>query len=108
MRLINLYGLKILTWTVFIATAISLYLRFHHLKEDFSSDNLLFDIHNIWFLIIVCFLMMVNWSIEAKKWTIVTRFLEPVTFFKALKGVLMGIAVSLIFPNRTENFLAKS
>ena len=45
--------------------------------------------------------------IETKKWTIVTRYLEPVTFFKALKGTLMGIAVLLIFLNRTGEFFGK-
>lgn len=49
-------------------------------------------------------LMLVNWTIEAVKWQLLVRPLEPMRLFKALKAVLAGCSITMITPNRTGEF----
>jgi hypothetical protein len=54
-----------------------------------------------WLVIILAF---VNWGLEAKKWQVLMKHLEPLNYFVALKGVLAGVTLSLNTPNRIGEY----
>ncbi|MDP4265865.1 MAG: lysylphosphatidylglycerol synthase domain-containing protein [Bacteroidota bacterium] len=53
---------------------------------------------------IVLLLMLINWSLETYKWQYLIKKIEKIGFFKALKGVLTGVTVSILTPNRVGEF----
>jgi hypothetical protein len=54
-----------------------------------------------WFVITLVF---VNWGFEAKKWQVLLRTLQPVSFFTAYKSVLSGVTFSINTPNRIGEY----
>ena len=54
-----------------------------------------------WLVIVFAF---VNWGLEAKKWQVLMKHLEPLNYFVALKGVLAGVTLSLNTPNRIGEY----
>ena len=54
-----------------------------------------------WLVIILAF---VNWGLEARKWQVLMKTLQPLNYFVALKGVLSGVALSLNTPNRIGEY----
>ncbi len=101
------YGFRIIAWIIVIATIISLYIRFFKLKQGFDIHNIQYSPSDVWIITVVILLMLLNWSFEAIKWKIATQYLQSISFLTALKGVFMGVSVSLLFPNRTGEFLGK-
>jgi hypothetical protein len=58
-------------------------------------------------LLFVGLLMIVNWSIEACKWMMAVRRIQPVDFFTAFKAVLSGVSFAVSTPNRTGEYLGR-
>ncbi len=109
MKWFNKYGIKIISWTIFILSLWLLYRRFFvlkqgfeftHLKDEFSSAQWLFGV-------LAFVLVFANWGIEAVKWQFVTKPIQSLSYITAFKSVFMGVAVSTVFPNRTGEFLGK-
>ena len=59
---------------------------------------------NAWKFWLVIFLTFVNWGYEARKWQILLKPLQPVSFFKAIKSVLCGVTLSLNMPYRIGEY----
>ena len=57
-----------------------------------------------WKFWLVILLAFVNWGLEAKKWQVLMRHLQPLNYFDALKGVLSGVTLSLNTPNRIGEY----
>lgn len=55
-------------------------------------------------LLMVMLMMLVNWGIEARKWQILVRPLEPVPFRRAFGAILTGVSVSVSTPNRIGEY----
>lgn len=51
--------------------------------------------------------MFVNWGLEAYKWQFLISPLEKISFFKAFKGILAGVTVSIFMPNRMGEFAGR-
>lgn len=49
-------------------------------------------------------LMFVNWGLEAKKWQLLVKHLQPITFLKAFYAVLSGVAFAINTPNRIGEY----
>ncbi len=49
-------------------------------------------------------LAFVNWGIEARKWQLLIRHLQHVSYFVAFKSVLSGVTLSLNLPNRIGEY----
>jgi Lysylphosphatidylglycerol synthase TM region len=49
-------------------------------------------------------LVFVNWGFEAKKWQVLLKTLQPVSFFTAYKSVLSGVTLSINTPNRIGEY----
>lgn len=54
-----------------------------------------------WLVIILAF---ANWGLEARKWQVLMKNLEPLSYWVALKGILSGVALSLNTPNRIGEY----
>ncbi len=65
------------------------------------------QIQNSWMnskLLLVVFFMAVNWGIEAVKWRLLVRHLQPFSYFRAFKSVLSGCSVTMLTPNRIGEY----
>lgn len=51
--------------------------------------------------------MVLNWSLETKKWQVLLEDLEPISFSKSFKSVLSGLSSGLLTPNRVGNFIGR-
>ena len=60
-----------------------------------------------WMLPIVLLGMLCNWSLEAVKWMLVVRRIQPIRFFTACKAVLSGVSFSVTMPNRVGEYLGR-
>jgi uncharacterized membrane protein YbhN (UPF0104 family) len=69
----------------------------HHLKSSFYSDR-------AWKLWAAGLLMFFNWGLEARKWQVLLRPLEPIGLGKAFKAILAGVAFAMNTPNRIGEF----
>lgn len=58
-------------------------------------------------LVVVLFLMPINWGIESYKWKSITQQIERVPYSTALKSVFSGICIGNLAPGRAMEFLAK-
>jgi hypothetical protein len=54
-----------------------------------------------WLVIIFVF---VNWGLEARKWQLLMKVVQPISFITAFKSVLCGVAVSVNTPNRIGEY----
>ncbi len=57
-----------------------------------------------WTVIVLVFF---NWGIEARKWQLLVRGLQPMSLFVAYKSVLAGVTLSINTPNRMGEYAAR-
>lgn len=55
----------------------------------------------------ICFMMLLNLSLEAVKWQLLIGKLESVGFLLAFKAIFTGISVSMFMPNRIGDYLGR-
>ena len=53
---------------------------------------------------LVIFFVFVNWGLEAWKWQLLMKALQPMSFITAFKSVLCGVTFSLNTPNRIGEY----
>jgi Lysylphosphatidylglycerol synthase TM region len=69
-------------------------IQWQHIKQNLTSSKL-------W---LVIFLMLVNWGIEAVKWQILIKHLQPFSFYRSFKSVFAGCSVTMLTPNRVGEY----
>lgn len=91
-----------LSWSIYnqIKNQPGLAKSWHHIKEAFASSQILY-------LIATVVLMVVHWGIEAYKWMLAARKLQPISFIKAFKAVLSGVSFSVSTPNRIGEYFGR-
>jgi len=52
--------------------------------------------------------MIINWAIEARKWQILVRAVQHVSFYTAAKAVLSGVSLSLVIPNGFGDYAGRA
>jgi len=57
---------------------------------------------------LVLFLALINWGLEAYKWSLTIYDIENLPFLKCLKAVIIGISFNIITPNRTGEIAVRS
>ena len=62
------------------------------------------DAWKFWSVIVFVF---VNWGLEALKWQLLMKALQPISFITAFKSVLCGVAFSLSTPNRIGEYAGR-
>jgi len=89
------------------------YSLYHQIQ---SQENLQDSIHTlfeewswakIFALLLVLLLMIFNWAIESVKWQMLLRHTEQLSVAAAYQSVLMGLAVSIVTPNRIGEYLGR-
>ena len=55
----------------------------------------------------VMLLMLVNWGIEAIKWQLVIRPVQPVSWSRSFKAILAGTTLAFFTPNRMGEYLGR-
>ena len=105
----NLLG-KLLKMIIFILLAFALYRQIFQ-RDDISDlwSVFLFQLqtYNV-FLLLLCFsLLFFNWGTESRKWQLLMKPLETVSFFRAYGAVLSGITLSLFTPNRIGEYAGR-
>ncbi len=60
-----------------------------------------------WIFASVILLMPINWMLETLKWQFASKKISKLKFSNALKGILSGVSVSFLFPNRTGDFTGR-
>lgn len=76
-------------------------------EESLRQISIAFQGSHIWKFILVCCLMVVNWSIEARKWQLVIRKLQPIGLFQCLKAIFTGTTMAFFTPNRIGEYLGR-
>ncbi|MFO7869232.1 MAG: lysylphosphatidylglycerol synthase domain-containing protein [Bacteroidales bacterium] len=52
------------------------------------------------YFVLLFVLLFVNWGLEAYKWRVLVSVFQKISFLRALKGTLMGLAIGFITPSR--------
>ncbi|MCB0508003.1 MAG: flippase-like domain-containing protein [Bacteroidetes bacterium] len=81
-------------------------------KQLFSKEEVEIAVAHFWknfhgnylLLFSVIILMLLNWSIEAIKWKLLIDKLHPISWLKAVEGILFGVTFSLFTPSRVGEF----
>lgn len=60
-----------------------------------------------WKILLVIFLMFLNWGIEAKKWQVLVSRVEKISFWSAYRAIFAGQAFALNTINRAGDFVGR-
>jgi hypothetical protein len=94
-----------------VVSLVVIYFQFKSRVVSFSDFNLLleklYSLKAIFFLVITFLLMLLNWSLESYKWKCLLNGVEDISFYQAVKGVLSGLAIGFVTPNRVGEFAGK-
>ncbi|WP_167013228.1 lysylphosphatidylglycerol synthase domain-containing protein [Chitinophaga sp. Cy-1792] len=92
---------------LFIWLAWSLYTQVIHrenLRESIEQMRASLDKKGWAGIVLVLILMLFNWGFEARKWQILVKPLERVSFIRAFSAILSGVSVSINTPNRIGEY----
>ncbi len=73
----------------------------NELYQEFLNN---FSKENASWILIAALLMPINWILETLKWQVLIRRVEKVPFYKAFKGVFLGVSLSVFTPNRVGEY----
>ena len=95
-------GPLLATWLFY-----SLYLQIKAQPDIDSSIALIkampFGAH-AWKFWLVIILVFANWGLEARKWQLLMKAVQPISFIRAFKSVLCGVTISINTPNRIGEY----
>ncbi len=95
---------------LFIWLAYSLY---GQIQQQENLQQEVTDLFTVWNtakivgLVLVFILMIMNWALESKKWQMLLKHTENLSFTAAFQSVLMGLAISVVTPNRIGEYLGR-
>lgn len=95
---------------VFCLLAFSIYRQLYGKSDWRQSFNQILQAitgAGSWKLIGVVALMLVNWAIEARKWQVVIRKIQPISFFQSWKAVHSGLTLAFFTPNRIGEYIGR-
>ncbi len=101
----------VIKWVVFALIFIILFKTLQQKQE--SIDSLIREFRGIFFqensykLIFVILLIFLNWGFEAKKWQILARKIENITFVNAYQSVLIGLTLGFVSPANLGDFAGR-
>lgn len=98
------FGIGLFTWLSFsiyhqLRDRNNLHISLLQLKESLQS--------HLAVIFVVLLMMVVNWGIEAWKWQMLVRPLEPQSFRKSFYAVLSGVSFSVNTPNRIGEYAGR-
>ena len=73
--------------------------------KDFNIDHIFLQLQNNYFLIIlVLFMMFINWFLESLKWRFLISKIEKISILRSIQAIFSGITVSSFTPNRVGEY----
>jgi hypothetical protein len=79
-----------------------------HINEYIKTyQSVLNNNHLLFLILLVVFLMFINWGLESLKWKMMIKKVEEISIFKAIEAVCSGITVSFFTPNRVGEFAGR-
>ncbi|WP_255481238.1 lysylphosphatidylglycerol synthase domain-containing protein [Pontibacter sp. Tf4] len=60
-----------------------------------------------WLFIVTTLLIPANWGFEAKKWQLLGQKLEPISYWRAYRAVMVGLTLGFITPNRIGDYVGR-
>ncbi len=74
-----------------------------------SIQELLHSLDNqaAWTLGGVVALMLLNWGLEARKWQLIIRRIQPLSWYKSFKATLTGTTLAFFTPNRMGEYVGR-
>lgn len=76
-------------------------------EESLRQILIAFEEAQIGKFVLVCCLMLVNWSLEARKWQLVIRKLQPISMVQCIKAIFTGTTMAFFTPNRIGEYLGR-
>lgn len=81
-------------------------------RPDFTEtlqqlEEVVFQSENLWRIVLLISLLPLNWLLEAGKWKLLLRKIEPVSWLHAVRSVMTGVTVSFLTPNRVGEFAGR-
>lgn len=76
-------------------------------KESFLHIQRAFTGPGIWKLWLAVGLMLINWAIEARKWQVVIRLIQPISLIQSLKAIFTGTTMAFFTPNRIGEYVGR-
>jgi hypothetical protein len=76
-------------------------------KESFLHIQHALTGAGIWKLWLTIILMLVNWGIEARKWQVVIRRIQPISFIQSWKAIFTGTTMAFFTPNRIGEYVGR-
>ena len=80
----------------------------HDLSEKINTVKSTFTTKNLWQFILLFLLLCTNWGIESRKWQLLMRPVQSVSFITSVKAILSGLALSLFIPNGFGEYPARA
>ena len=77
------------------------------MKKIFNVGHKLYHKENIFWSTLLVLLCVANWGIEAFKWNILMRLLEPISYKRSIKAILSGLSIASLSPNRIGEFAGR-
>lgn len=96
---------------LFIILAFVIYSKIKNqpdLSQKLQVVKNIFTQQNIPQLIILFLLLCINWGIESRKWQLLMRPIQNVSFLTSVKAILSGLALSLFLPNGFGEYPARA
>tara|TARA_B100000674_G_C37682646_1_gene842256 strand:- start:198 stop:647 length:450 start_codon:yes stop_codon:yes gene_type:complete len=92
--------------------AFALYFLFEQFNSrqstSFRSLGVLDKINSNYFtIIVVIFMMFINWFLEALKWKFLINKIEEISIMTSIRAVFSGITVSTFTPNRIGEYAGR-
>jgi hypothetical protein len=60
-----------------------------------------------WKMALAIALMLLNWGLEARKWQLAIRKIQPLSFFQSWKAVFTGTTLAFFTPNRIGEYMGR-
>ena len=79
-----------------------------NLPQKLAVFKSIFTAQNTWQLIFLFLLLCANWGIESRKWQLLMKPVQTVSFLTAVKAILSGLALSLFLPNGFGEYPARA
>ena len=107
-------GKKILSILLKITIGIAgVYIIYQRLKNEFGWEQInllkttIRNVPSIVQLLFCLILIPINWGIESRKWQLITKGIEKISYRTAMRSVYSGVCLGNFAPGRATEFLGK-
>lgn len=96
---------------LFILLVIIIYTKIKNqpdLNQKLTVLKSIFTKQNLWQFVFLFLLLCANWGIESRKWQLLMKPVQSVSFLTSVKAILSGLALSLFLPNGFGEYPARA